>query len=130
MGQHPASSRSYPHYKPITEHESHPTDLTKYDWYHSNITQEQVERALKLSSPNNPFLVKKSGHTLVLSKRINGWNSHDTIHSSTEGYYLEGKDKVFKSVPEMISHYQRHPIKKGQVLGKGIGNIPGTTSHS
>ena len=122
-------SESSPHYESINEPEIYsqgkPADLLQYDWYHGNISREQADLAMKLSGSNNPFLVRNSGHTLILSKQILGWNSHDTIHCSPEGYHLEGKEEVFKSVPEMISHYQRYPIEGDQVLGGGITDIPG-----
>ena len=102
-----------------------PADLMKYDWYHGNITREQADLAIRQSGNSNLFLVRNSGHTLILSKQIRGWNSHDTIHHSPEGYHLEGKQEVFKSVPEMIAHYQRHPIMDDQVLGRGVTYIPG-----
>ena len=77
------------------------------------------------SGTKNRFVVRHSGKELVLSKCIRGWKSHDIIHRSPLGYRLDGKELVFRSVPEMIAHYQQHPIKFNQVLGEAIESIPG-----
>ena len=96
----------------------------KHSWYHGNITKEQAEAGLKGQATDNGFLIRASGKSLLLSKRIHGWVSHDIIHCSPRGYQLDGKDKVFKSVPNMITHYQRHPIDGTQVLGTAIATVP------
>ena len=95
----------------------------KYDWYHGNISEEQADIALKYGS-SNIFLVRHSENQIILSYTTSGWISHDLIHCSPEGYLLERKEKVFKTVAEMIEHYKQFPIRKKQVLGnvanKGI----------
>ena len=98
-------------------------NLTKHSWYHSNITKEQAEAALRLSNDNG-FLVRISTDSLVLSKSLWGWLSHDIIHHSPSGYRLDGKEEAFKSVPEMITHYQHHPIDGSKVLGTAITTVP------
>ena len=87
----------------------------KYDWYHGNISEEQADR--KIDKRFNNFLVRHSENKLILSYRAQGQKSHDIIHRSPEGYRLEGKEKVFKTVHDMIEHYAQSPIKWGQVLG-------------
>ena len=62
-------------------------------------------------------MVRQSASNLILSKRMFGWVSHDIIHRSPEGYRLEGKEKVFESVAEVIVHYQQFPITGDQILG-------------
>ena len=94
-----------------------PTDLMKYTWYHGNISKEQADTALS-AQKGNTFFVRHLGKKLILSYRTLGWISHDIIHRSPEGYHLEGKEKVFKSVAEMIHQYKKFPIKGKQVLGK------------
>ena len=104
-----------------------PVDLMKYDWYHGSISEEQAEGVLA-RSPNNAFLVRDSHKNLMLSKRINGWPSHDIIHRSPLGYHLEGKEEMFKSVPEMIAHYQQFPIRHSHhILGGAVDkHVSGT----
>ena len=96
-----------------------PTDLMKYNWYHGNISEEQTEIALNYGS-SNIFFVRHSGNKLILFYRISGWRSHDIIHRSPEGYRLEGTEKVFRSVPDMIEHYKKFPIRGKQVLGYAV----------
>ena len=98
-----------------------PADLTTRNWFHGSISEEQANTALSTSN-HNKFLVRQSNHSLILSNKINGWKSHSIIHHSPEGYRLEGKERVFKTVPEMIAHYQKFPISNRnlQVLGTPI----------
>ena len=91
-----------------------PTDLMKYNWYHGNISEEQANFALVGES--NRFLVRYSDNKLVLSYGAKGWNFHDFIHHSPQGYRLEGQKQVFESVLEMIAHYMRFPIYRDQTL--------------
>ena len=63
-------------------------------------------------------------NNLILSKSINGWISHDIIQRSFKGYQLEYGDRIFKSVPEMIAHYQHYPIEGTQMLGTGVATVP------
>ena len=118
-------TKSSPHYETISDKRIYsrgqPSDLLKHSWYHGRISEEQANAALSMGN-NNTFLVRQSSNALILSKRVNGWKSHDIIHRSPEGYRLEGKEKVFKSVSELIEHYQKFPIKESgnQVLGSGI----------
>ena len=96
-----------------------PAELNKYHWFYGNITEEQIKAELSLGNDNH-FLVRHTSDILILSLKIRGCVQHLTIHYSTEGYCLEGKDRYFQSVPEMIAYYQEYPIeaKHLQVLGK------------
>ena len=96
-----------------------PAELNKYHWFYGNITEEQIKAELSLGNGNH-FLVRHTSDILILSLNIQGWVQHMPIHYSPEGYYLEGKDRHFKSVPEMIAYYKKNPIeeKRLQVLGK------------
>ena len=115
-----SSPSTAPHYESINDSgiyaKGKPVDLLQHKWYHGNISDEQVNKALGYTN-NNVFLVRQSGSNLILSKRMFGWVSHDIIHHSPEGYRLEGKEKVFESVAEMIAHYQQFPITGDQILG-------------
>ena len=85
-------------------------------WFYGNITEEQTKAELSFGNGNS-FLVR---NTLTLSSKIRGWVQHTVINYGPEGYCLEGKDRHFRSVREMIAHYQNFPIDKEnqQVLGK------------
>ncbi len=100
-----------------------PEQLTKHNWYYGNITKEQAEAAFSLETKNG-FLVRVSADNLVLTRQVLGWISHDIIHRSPRGYRLNGKDKLFQSIPEMIAHYQHYPIDGTQGLGTAITTVP------
>ena len=93
-------------------------ELTKYNWFHGKMTEEQVESALSIGNCNH-FLVRQSGNYLILSTTIKGWRHHYVINRSPRGYCLEGKNEYFKSVSKLLKHYQKIPIddKNDQVLG-------------
>ena len=96
-----------------------PAELNKYHWFYGNITEKETKVELCFSN-SNTFLVRYTSDILILSSTIRGWVQHTIIHYSPEGYCLEGKDKHFWSVPELIAHYQIYPIddEYRQVLGK------------
>ena len=91
------------------------TELNKYHWFYGNITEEQTKAELGLEN-SNTFLVRYTSDTLILSWGV----QHTTIHYSHGGYCLEGRDRHFWSIPEMIAYYQTYPIveKHLAVLGK------------
>ena len=101
-----------------------PEDLMKYTWYHGNITKQQAEVGLNREADNKRFLVRVSDNDLILSKSVSGWISHNIIQRSPKGYNIQQGDKIFKSVPEMIAHYQHYPFEGGQVLGTGVATVP------
>ena len=92
-----------------------PAELNKYHWFYGNITEEQAKAELGLGN-SNAFLVRYTSDTLILSWGL----QHTTIHCNPGGYCLEGRDRHFWSIPEMIGYYQYYPIeeKRLQVLGK------------
>ena len=104
-----------PHYETISDQVPHHYE----NWYHGNISEEQADIAIADGNINK-FLVRHSDNKLILSHVTRGWKSHDTIHHSSEGYHLEGKEEVFKTVSEMIQHYKLFPITKDQILGKAV----------
>ena len=77
-------------------------ELLNYNWYHGKITEEEADIALSRGNTNT-FLVRQSGHHLILSQRIRGYRSHNIIHCNPGGYRLDGKEDVFKTVPEMVA---------------------------
>ncbi len=115
---------THTHQSPAVYAEGEPEDLLQHSWYHGYITTEQAEAALKSQATDNGFLVRVLSNNLFLSKRVNGWVSHDVIHRSPRGYRLDGKDKPFESIPEMVTHYQHHSIDGVQVLGTAITTVP------
>ncbi len=52
---------------------------------------------------------------------------HHLINYNTEGYHLEEKEIIFKTLPEMITHYLFSPVDSDsdEVLGIGC-HRPGT----
>ena len=92
-----------------------PEELNKYHWFYGNITEEHTKAELGLEN-SNTFLVRHTSDTLILSWGV----QHTTIHYSRGGYCLEGRDRHFWSIPEMIACYQKYPIveKHLAVLGK------------
>ena len=104
-------------------------DLKKYHWFYGNITEEQTKAELNIGI-GNIFLVQHNSDHLIISFRIRGWDQHTAVHYSPEGYCLEGKDKHFRSIPEMIAHYQKYPIEEKylQVLGRGCDRRSSGTS--
>ena len=93
-----------------------PVDLMKCNWYHGNVSEEQAKITLESMQFCNSFLVRHLENKLILSCRFLGWISHDIIHRSPGGYHLEGKEEEFKSVPEMIKHYKKFPIRRNDTL--------------
>ena len=90
-------------------------DLTKYNWYHGNLTEDEAEVTFNLSGCNgNYFFVRQDpGNGMMLSRIVKGWKSHNKILHSPEGVHLKGEKESFKSIPKMIAHYQLN-----QKLGK------------
>ena len=117
----PGTSSDLPHHYKTSGiySKGKPTDLMKYNWYHGNISEEQAEVAISYGE-SNTFFVRHTENKLLLSYKIEGWKLHDIIHRSPKGYYLEEKEKVFKTVPEMIDHYKQFPISEEQVLGTAV----------
>jgi hypothetical protein len=89
-------------------------ELKEYNWFYGNVTEEQARVEL---SALNGFLVRHTSNTLILSTRMKGWRKDYVITNGPEGYWLEGKGQKFKSVSELIVHYQNFPLDKQQVLG-------------
>ena len=125
----PGTSSDLPHHYKISGiySKGKPTDLMKYNWYHGNISEEQAEVAMNYGK-GNTFFVQHTENKLILSYRIKGWRTHDIIHRSPKGYHLEGKEKVFKTVSEMIEHYKQFPISGEQVLGSAVDRALSGTS--
>lgn len=91
-------------------------DLTGHHWYYSDMSREWAEWILG-SGNSNKFLVRLSPTHLVLSMKVSGWMYHSIIRCTPEGYRLEERREIFKTVPEMIAYYRKLPVKKKQVLG-------------
>ena len=87
------------------------SQMKQHYWFHGGIDEDQAE-ALLSKGESNRFLVRSTLNGLVLSLRISGWSHHLPInHTTPEGFcYLRRKNGCFKSIAEMIAHYQRYPI--------------------
>ena len=98
-------------------------DLTKYNWYHGKLTEEEIKVTFNLSGCHgNCFFVRQeTGNEMILSRKtMEGKISHDKILRSPEGFHLKLKKELFKSIPNMIAHYQQVIITANQQLGKPI----------
>jgi hypothetical protein len=107
-----------------------PVELKEHNWFYGNITEEQADVELDGS---NGFLVRHSSNTFILSTRMRGWKEDYVIDHSPEGYWLKEIGQIFKSIPEMIAHYQSFPIEEQQVLGmacdRTVSGIRDDTKH-
>ena len=109
------SHSDLPHsYETIPETTSH-QDLAKHKWYRGKISADQAEAALSVG--DHRFFVRHSYDELILSKKHNGRLSHTIIHHTPKGYQLEGENKLFGTIPEVIAHYQHS-------LGTPVETVP------
>ena len=69
------------------------------------------------------ILVRQSADDLILSAKMKGWIKHFTINRSPEGYCLQGRNMIFKTIPEMITHYQMFPVDGTQKLGTACDRL-------
>ncbi len=101
----------------------------RYHWYHGNMNKDKAERVLS-EEDRNTFLVRHSSSDLFLSSKRREMVHHHLINYNTEGYHLEEKEIIFKTLPEMITHYMSSPVDSDsdEVLGIGC-HRPGTYMH-
>ena len=71
----------------------------------------------------NHFLVRQSANDLILSARLQGWMKHFTINRSPGEYSLQGRKNIFKTIPEMITHYQTFPVDGTHKLGTACDRL-------
>ena len=94
-----------------------PTDPTKYQWYHNNITEEEASFVLRKAS-GNCFLVRSSVDHFILSCQLGGYIHHFTVtHHSEDGYHLQDKEEHFQSIPDLVTYYRHTPPEQRQLLG-------------
>ena len=96
------------------------------------MSKEDAEIIMRGGGNYNWFLVRQSSNDLLLTSQREGWYYHHLINYSTEGYCLEGKKKIFKTIAEMILHYLTFPIDTGskQILGIGCDRKSKINSHT
>ena len=99
-----------------------PADLIRYHWYYGKITEEETISVL-YQEISNCYLVRQSANDLILSAKIKGWIKHFTINQSPEGYCLQGRNTIFKTIHEMITHYQTFPVERTQKLGTACDRL-------
>lgn len=85
-------------------------DLTKFDWYHGNLTNKQTNRLLKIRDEGT-FLVRKSrGHkgSFVLCSKEKDECERELIHFSTlYNMYFAIKKRIWKeTVHEIVDFYK------------------------
>ena len=99
-----------------------PADIVRYHWYHGKITENEATSMLnEMSVDSSCFLVRQAAKDLILSVKAQGLIFHVTIDYTPAGYrlHLQGREEVFKTIPEMITHYLMFPIDQlgTQTLG-------------
>lgn len=94
-------------------------DPAKYKWYHENLSEEDANIILRNESENS-FLLRLSGSVLFLSYKLLGCTYHEEIEKNHHGFNLRGKTAIFATVPDLIAHYKKFPVRNGQtqLLGK------------
>lgn len=83
-------------------------NLVQKPWYHSDISWEKSEERLA-AQDSDCFLVRKSQHQegkLVISVKYGGVIKHHTILTKYQYYEVEGTEKKFSSMDELIAYYQ------------------------
>ena len=53
------------------------------------------------------FLVYQDYSNLILSINAGQVISYKKIHRNPEGYRLDGRERLFSTIPEMIAHYKQ-----------------------
>ena len=97
-----------------------PADLTRYHWYYGEITEEG---SISVLYQEASFLVRQFADNIILSAKLQGWIKHFIINRSPEGYCLQGRKNIFKTIPEMITHYQKFPVDGTQKLGTACDRL-------
>ena len=103
-----------------------PADFTRYHWYYGEITEEETTSVLDQQTEvlkHDCFLMRQSDDDLILSAKIKAWIKHFTINRSPEGYCLQGRNTIFKTIPEMITHYQTLLVDGTQPLGTACDRL-------
>lgn len=80
------------------------------------MTKEQAVEQLK-TMKKDAFLVHQTTSDLILSSHT---ISQLKISRTPEGYGLEGRDKIFPTVSDMIAYYKQFPIDDTTVLGANV----------
>ena len=84
--------------------------MKKLSWFYESISKAEAEVILS-EEKKNCFLVRSTEDGLVLSFKISGWSYHEDIRYTPEGFcYLRRKYSWFKSIVDMIAHYQKNPV--------------------
>ena len=92
--------------------------LVQKPWYHGDITWEDSEERLR-AQDSDCFLVRKSQHQeekLVISVRYGQEVKHHTVGTKYQYYEVEGTEKPFSSMDELIAYYQHHFLSTEEEL--------------
>ena len=85
-------------------------NLVQNPWYHSGISWKKSEKRLN-AQDSDCFLVRKSQHQegkLVISVKCGGKVKHHTVREENQRYEVEGTEKKFDSMDELIAYYQNN----------------------
>jgi len=92
-----------------------PVELLREVWYHPRITRETAEERLEHGTSSS-FLVRESETKpgcFSLSLKHLGGVAHYPIERKDSGLYeVPGTHKGFKTLPNLIDHFKRHPISE------------------
>ena len=92
-----------------------PTDLLQYVWFHGTVSKDQAIQELQ-AMKKDAFLVRQDGSDLILFTKVAQDTTYQIICRYSGSYGLEGRDREFASIPELITHYQQFPCGD-RVLG-------------
>ena len=99
------------------------TDPADYKWYFEDIKEDQSLIILREQGTyDNCFLVRTSGKKTFLSYKQSGAIKHSVIEKTLKGFDVGNKNIYFKSIPDLVTHYQKSPIFSTQLLGVPCDN--------
>ena len=94
--------------------------LVQRRWYHGDISWQEAKKRLTAQDSDCCYLVRKSQHqpgNYVISVMYGGKVKHHTVLTIKYQYYeVEGTEKPFSSMDELIAYYQDHFLSTEEEL--------------
>ena len=96
-------------------------DVSSYvaePWYHGNISCDVAEERLNAQDSDH-FLVRKSQSQpgkYVLTVRYGKTTKHFMVREENQCYEVEGSERIFSSLQELIAFYKKHYLTVGWEL--------------
>ena len=91
-------------------HHTSPLSLADVPWYHGSISWHVAKERLT-KQDSDCFLVRKSQSQpgkYCLSVMYGGVIKHFVIRKKDQWYKVEGTEKQFSSLQELVAHYKKH----------------------